>query len=440
MASCTRIEKCLQAQIDGELGDSERVILEQHIAECPHCAGLLREQQWLTALVFEALSPDRLNHAIRQDVLDRLPEMEVPNQEIDALNWRAKHPHKWRNRIAHLTPAVAAVVLVFLTIVLRFSYPENTTYRDIYRVEREAIGVVTQVVGEPTRIALEETRRMRATLAALARSGDRFETAEGTQMMLSLRGPTVLKLDENTRVKVTDSRQVSVDYGTIWLDVAQDGSLFKVITPAGLVTVFGTVFSVQVKDGRTTVTVERGHVQVESGEYLYQLRRNQQVVVSLTEAPIGPLKVDAKAIHKWADAIRADGDSQDAFTRLVQNMEETAELPGRINFVIYTVEEGRPREIDAIRVSWEKMNLPRSGGSYELTISDAAGNIFHAEHLSAELFQERRDRFYDVLLDEPIRNVPMLLVRLVSDGTSPDDEVESFEVKARTSIEAVHFR
>ncbi len=437
MASCTRIEQCLQAQIDGELGDSERVILEQHVAECARCAQMLRERQWQTALLFEALSADRLTHSIRQKVLDHLPEMEVPGQEIDDLNWRAKHPNKWTNRLANVAPVAAAAIIVFLTIVLRFYYPEQNGYSNLYRAERPAVGVVTQVKGEPTRIALDETRRMDAAIAALARPGDCFETAEGTQMMLSLAGPTVVKLDENTRVKVSDARRLSVDRGTIWLDVAQNGTLFKVTTPAGLVTVFGTVFSVQVVEDRTTVTVESGHVQVESGEYLYQLHDNQQVVVSLSREHIGPLEVEAKALHQWADSIQSDPAGADAFARIIDEQDQSKELQGRIAFVIDTTQDGRPREVDAIRLYWDTEELPASGVSYDVSITDGFGNVLRQEHLDASLFLERQDGYYDVVLEDPIRDVRTLVVRLIPDQTGDGEEVNIFDVRARTRAEAV---
>ena len=435
MASCTRIENSLQAQIDGELGDSERVILEQHIAECPQCAKLFREHQWLSALLFEAFSVDRLSHPIKQQILDHLPEMEVPGQEIEDLNWRAKHPNKWTYRMAHFVPVAAVVILVFLTIVLRFSYPDQPPYRDLYLPEHPAVGVVTQIHGESTRIALDETQRVPAAVTALARPGDRFETGEGTRMMLSLAGPTVVKLEENTRLKVTDARRVSVEEGTIWLDVAQDGRLFIVTTPAGLVTVFGTVFSVQVKGGRTTVIVENGYVQVESGEHLYQLHGNQRVVVSLTEAPIGPVDVDAAEVHRWARGILPEAKAEKLFRRLFEGEDTSTELTGRVAFVIDTLQDGRPSEVDAIRISWNPDELTSDRVSYGITVSDGAGKLLLEDRLNADEFG-KRDGYYDVVLDEPIRDVRTLVVRLIPDRSTGSRQIDTFEVKAKTKVES----
>lgn len=434
MASCTRIENSLQAHIDGELGDSERVILEQHVAECPHCARLFREHQWFTAMIFEALSADRLAHPLRQKVLDHLPEMEVPEHEIEELNWRAKHPDKWTYRMSQFVPVAAVVILVFLTIVLRFSYPENSPYLDLYRPERPAVGVVTQVQGQPTRIALDETRRMPATVMAIARPGDRFETGEGMRMMLALAGPTRVKLDENTRIKVTDARRVSVENGAIWLDVAQTGSLFKVITPAGLVTVFGTVFSVQVKDGRMTVTVEEGLVQVESGDHLYQLHDNQQVSVSLDGPPIGPTEVDAAAIHRWASGINPEDRAEALFLRLVEGKDQSTELSGRVAFVIDTHQQGRASEVDAIRIFWDPADVTSDEVSYGISISDGSGALIREDRLDASAFS-RIEGYYDVILTEPIRDVSTLIVRLVPDQSTGGRQINSFGVNARTKVE-----
>lgn len=442
MASCTRIENSLQAQIDGELGDAERVILEQHVAECPRCAQLLRDHQWLSALLFESFSVDRLTHPIRQAVLDRLPEMEVPPPEIEDLNWRAKHPNKWTRRMAHVVPVAAVVILVFLTIVLRFSYPEDPSQPDpgIYPPERPAVGVVTQRHGEPTRIAVEETRRMPAALTTLARPGDRFETGAGTQMMLSLAGPTLVKLNENTRLKVSDARRLTVESGTIWLDVAHDGSLFKVLTPAGMVTVFGTIFSVKVDGDRMTVTVESGHVQVESGEHLYQLHDNQQVMVSASEAPVGPREVNASEVHRWADAIQPDQTAQAFFEEVVGESVNSEELPGRIAFVIDTLQDGHTSEVDAIRIYWDTKNLPANGASYDVTVSDGSGHVLRQARLTADLIRSRKDGYFDVILDEPIRQVRTLVVRLIPDLKSGLEEIDSFEVKARTRVEQLNLQ
>jgi len=63
----------LQAWMDGELGQAERVILEQHVAECAFCTATLRRHQRSAAMLFEGLSDFRLKRDLRQSVLEIRP-------------------------------------------------------------------------------------------------------------------------------------------------------------------------------------------------------------------------------------------------------------------------------------------------------------------------------------------------------------------------------
>lgn len=438
MASCTRIENSLQAYIDGELGDSDRVILEEHVAECAACAAQLRTHQRTSAMLFEAFSTDRLEHSLCQRILNNLPEIEIPEAdlEIEEVNWRAKHPDTWTNRLAHLVPVAAVAILIFLTVVLRFSYPEHKPYTDIFRAERQAVGVVTYAPADVVRIPAEATQRQTTRATAMVRPGDRFETRPGTGMMLSLAGPTVVKLDGNTRLKVSDARRISVEEGTIWVDVAHDGSLFKVITPAGLVTVFGTAFSVRVAGNQTTITVERGNVQVESGEHLYRLMKDQQVVVSSLRQPTGPVQVEAAEIDAWANGMIADPKAEALFVEAVQSKVATSELTGRLAFVIDTMQKGQPRQVDAIRIYWQPGTGDVAHNSYEVTISDGSGRLLHEAHLDGAIFTDPNVEFYEIALEEPIRDVRTLVVRLIPDQTTDGFETDSFEVKAQAKVES----
>ena len=52
MASCARIDNALQAFVDGELNDAERLILEDHVVACEQCAAKLRDHRKLSATLF----------------------------------------------------------------------------------------------------------------------------------------------------------------------------------------------------------------------------------------------------------------------------------------------------------------------------------------------------------------------------------------------------
>jgi len=190
-----------------------------------------------------------------------------------------------------------------------------------------------------------------------------------------------------------------------------------------------------VKDGSTTVTVEDGVVQVESGEHLYQLRKDQQLVVSLDTPPIGPTAVDAAEIHGWASGILPETKAEELFVRLVQGEDSSTELTGRVAFVIDTLQDARLSEVDAIRISWNPKALTNHEVSYDITVTDGAGTLLFEDRLDGEDF-EKLDGHYDVHMAEPIRDVRTLVVRLIPDRSTGERQIDTFEVKAKTKIES----
>ncbi|HJL18272.1 MAG TPA: FecR family protein [Sandaracinaceae bacterium LLY-WYZ-13_1] len=95
-------------------------------------------------------------------------------------------------------------------------------------------------------------------------SGDRLAVAQGTRYELASIGPR---------------RRVSVARGALLADVSPlgEGEAFAVRTPHGRVEVRGTVFTVDVREGRTVVRVHEGRVRVTTGGRTRVLIRGQRV-------------------------------------------------------------------------------------------------------------------------------------------------------------------
>jgi len=117
-----------------------------------------------------------------------------------------------------------------------------------------AIGMVAYADGNVHRLEGNDAGS-RAGQKAAAMGGDRFETAPGAHASLMLLGPSEIRMDSNTALKIDSDRRVTLERGRIYLDIAASRRWFKVITPMGEVTVFGTRFSVEASSGRTVVTV-----------------------------------------------------------------------------------------------------------------------------------------------------------------------------------------
>ena len=243
MASCTRIETLFQAYIDGELGQADKVILEQHLSECSACVKVLEQQKATSAMLFEVLREKRLTHSMRNMVMAHLPEMEdtvtpvLPTMRshsdvrtVAEVNWRAKHPRPRLYRT--LLPVLAAsLLLMFSLAVLIGSWPEHIA-------EESVIGMVTYAGGKALSNEQNSIERNEVKLKGKIDFGERFITQEKSSLMLSLAGASHLKVAEKTRLKVITDREISVEQGKVWLDVGKDDRLFKVSTPFGKVIVY----------------------------------------------------------------------------------------------------------------------------------------------------------------------------------------------------------
>lgn len=359
MASCTQVDSLLQAHIDGELSAAEKAIFEQHIAECPSCAALLRRQKASSALLFEALSDHRLRRDLAPGVLAHLPEMEPSYIRAHEMTMRTKRQGKPVKPFRMLMPVAAVTVLLVLAFLLAWSWPPDL------QNENRVVGMVTYQNGTVLRSHEDSTQRAHVGLKALVTEDDRFETVDNGLLMLTLAGPTQLKVDKNTRVKVADEREISVETGRILLSVARDERLFRVKTPSGDITVFGTIFNVEVTPDHTTVTVGSGHVQVSNDVAFTQLEPGQQVTVRLAEKPLRKVSVDAQSVMAWALNIQPDVDT----LKLCQTTVRPAAVKVLRAEQAFVVDVSQ-HTVRSIRFEWKPDNLPVGHCGYHVFVSD----------------------------------------------------------------------
>ena len=414
----------LQAYIHGEAVGSEQVILEQHLAECSKCSELLRQEQWLSAQLFEAFAEDRLTRPLRRPVLEHLPEMEPSTDDLAGLNWRAKHPSRRWTVMSRVLAVAAALLLCMLTLVLSYNWP--TAPRD-----GEMIGVVAQSRGRATCVLPESTQREAAAPSQYIHPGTLYETDPAGALMLSLAGPTRVKLAGNTRVRVTDARRLQVERGQVWLDVACDGRLFRVTTPSGDITVFGTVLGVEVGQARTTVTVARGEVTVERGHRFKVVSHGQQVRVPQTGELAEPRAVDTAPVLAWAEHITPDPSADSLFAKSILAKSENLELAAESSFIITMPPGDLPRSIEAIRLYWDSSKPLAGKGGYDLYVSDGGMRPLFKTRVEGTVFEDPlRECFEIVVPGRPLREVRALVLRLVPvPGTEPA-EIPGLQVKA----------
>ena len=142
---------------------------------------------------------------------------------------------------------------------------------------------------------------------------ERYATAVGEQRSLTLKDGSHVKLNVHSqlRARVDDHvRDLRLNEGEALFEVAKDPSRpFRVHTPHAVVEATGTQFNVQVRDGRTTVSLLEGGVRVskpdaspESGAGPITLSPGEQIVIENRRTnPAAVHTVDPASVTAWTE-------------------------------------------------------------------------------------------------------------------------------------------
>lgn len=409
MASCGKVERHIQAHLDNELTAAERVVFEHHLSECAACARRVARAKATSALLFEAFAEVRLRESLRPKVMAHLPEMEHLAETHPS--WQPQYKRVRFQLLRTLAPALAPVLVLLLGITLFYSWPASEPAQD------DVLGMVTQRTGLVLKHGADETDRQRVAVSGPVRTGERYETDADAALIVVLAGPTVLKADANTRFKVESDRKVVLEAGRIWLDVAKDPRLFRVETPSGGVTVFGTTFDVLVEDAvslaepRMTVTVAAGEVHVESGVGFAQLRPGQQVEVVRGQRTLEPRKVDPAEVMAWAAKLRPAADIDSRFVATAASDED--DTWGDTMFLVPV--EGR--QIRSIILSWLPDMYRTDHSGYHVYVYDSRSNPLCMDYIAGRVLDNDDDNSYVMLGDraQMLEEVGFLKIRLVPD-------------------------
>jgi hypothetical protein len=422
VASCTQIERLMQAYIDDELTPSERVIIEKHTTDCGSCAVRLRRHKSSAALLFEVFCEYRLDHDMTSDILAHLPEMDLNQQTAREVTWRAKHPGKKRRVFLTLMPALVPVLLLIFGIALIYSWPPD-------ELNPKTVGMVTWENGQTLSGLAGDTSRKRVRLKNMVSREERFETGNNAALMITLAGPSSVKVDRNTRIRIRDERKINLEEGQIFLEVCRHARSFQVVTPTADITVFGTRFNVSVNENDSTaVTVTEGVVTVENDVAFVTVRENEQVVITPGSKPLVPEQIDTKPLVAWASAIQPDPAAQKQFASLMKP-QDTAVIRAEQVFV---VDNSPGRNIQTIKFTW-KPDVYREGHcSYHIYVSDDRMRPMFKDYIDARMFEDKRLHSLDVVVPEDVNTagISVLHINVLPDNSTGFIETTFTEVSA----------
>lgn len=405
----------LQAWIDNELGHAERVILEQHLAECPTCSGVLKQHQRSAALLFESLAECRLRHNLRRHVLDHLPEMEPSRLKARREDQVQRFSFLRRGMIARLAPLGAVAAVALLAVFLWYQWPQQGA-------ESQIVGVVTFSKGSVTRQDAEDSLPNRAELKDYVALGNRFETASDSRLMLSLRGPTQLKVAEKSQISVTGERDITVEQGRVWLSVAKSDRPFRIVTPTGEVTVLGTILDVNVETARTVVTVAEGHVAVRNDLAGAHVIAGQQIEMKKGEAGMSTRPVEPLIETRWAESITPDRAATEVFLTAVE-VKGATPLRAEQVFVVRANSGAGTKTVPSFVVSWPPDRTSSDRCSYNIYVyNDAMVELFRT-HIDGGVFKSGAEHSRVIQVPGgPIANVNVIHIKVVPDFSTGTQE------------------
>ncbi len=384
MASCIQIEALVQAYIDGELCGSERLSFEEHTRSCRHCNRMLQEAKTSTAFLFETLRADRLNEDLRGAVMAHLPEMERI-RFAEGVVFRHVYPEpapprRWLRPAARLMPVFAPVVLLVLAALLWTTWP--TLKGEGGRV----IGMITYRAGAAFVGHASQSGQKRAGLRDAAVEGAVLETLEDGGLLVGLAGPSSLAMFNNTQARLENEREVVLNRGRVFLDVAPDSRRFQVTTPDGRITVMGTSFHVDLSKGGTEVTVINGQVLVENDAAFALLSKGSQASFSASNKPEVRHNVNVARFLNEARAMGPDPGAQRQFlTEVAGKGPHVAPLREQV-FVVDT----QRRPVSAVTLEWLPDPYTVGHAGYNVYVSDSAMAPLFKAHIPPETFQNKQ--------------------------------------------------
>jgi len=418
VASCTQVESLIQAQIDGELTAAEHGALERHLDECEACAKQLVRQRESGALLTDVFADHRLQRDLRPLVMGHLPEADHGRTS------RLRNDARQRDlrripMFLRLFPVLAPVVLVVLGLAIFFSWPSGLDNA------ATTVGMVTSRTGAVSVVAPESLERSRVGLMDIVHREFRYETPENSTLELSLAGPSAVRLAPESRVKVSDDRRVRLERGKAWLKVNKSPRTFRVVTPTGDITVWGTTFGVEVLPSGTLVTVEEGEVTVEYGPAFAVLRANSQVLVEQGATRLMPRTVAAEEVLAWAAEVAPDVRAVQAFSDVIKPRDARFFRAEQ-----YFVLDIRRNPVHAVIFRWEPDRIQAHHAGYDVYFYDDHMEPLMIKHIDGRHFATKSRDSYELNFpdDGALENVNVLHLKVVPDRSQGEIETTFTEV------------
>ena len=205
------------------------------------------------------------------------PRPDPPGDRIARI-WTAafgewQHAVAARRRRRRLMTSAAAVGLAASVLLAVRWWPEQSGASS---VRLPLTAMLTAATGSVER---ENELRSRAPLepGAGVTSRDSITTGPTVVAAFALAGGSMLRVNENTRLRIDSPTVIALERGTVYLDAGASGGSLEVLTHLGTIRDIGTRFEVQADDVRVRVRVRDGEVVLARGTSVHRARSGTEI-------------------------------------------------------------------------------------------------------------------------------------------------------------------
>ncbi len=400
MASCIQIEGMLQSYVDDEVSPSERLLIEEHLKGCEGCAAQMEKLRATDASVFEVLRQYSLHEDFAERVMAHLPDIPPAVSVAESLRLQAHNEknrtRRWFLTAVRLVPVVMPVILLILAALLWLAWPTFDAEQP------DAVGMVLYSDGNATNVSSSAGAEMVASKGHGIQYGDSFTTGSDSRMLLGLAGPSHITVFENSVVVLEAEREVVLKKGRVFFDVSRDARHFRVHTPDGRITVFGTSFQVDIQNAGTEVTVVNGDVMVENESAFVRLNRNSQAFFNTAQTPTVRKNIDTSACVREARAITLDSGIEEQFLGRIVNS-QSADRTG-VSEQVFVVETAGSI-VNALLLKWTPDPYTSGHAGYTVYVSDNSLNPLFKAAIPPETFREKQTGEMRIEMPTRLQNV-----------------------------------
>jgi len=300
--SCQDFQSLIPVYLQGQLSSARTMLLEDHTRECVPCRKALKEA--------------RHGNQSAQQLETQKAKVTVSNQRMTVMRW-----------------AIAAVLVAGFGM---FAWPSVQRFVNSYRTLN---AIVEAANGNVYRVTETTTQALKA--GEQIKRGERIRTSKNSGAVVKLADGSLIEMRERSEFSVNDGSggtTINLDRGQVIVQAAKqrDGKLF-VATEDSLVSVTGTIFSVNNGTKGARVSVVEGEVHVDHAGKDNVLHAGDQIT---THDSIEQVSVkdeiawsrDADRYVKMLDSVRKQIDQMVALpgnrysTRLLDLMPENTVL------------------------------------------------------------------------------------------------------------------